>query len=65
MRTSTVTTDELMTELVPELRKLCENCPNFGEIVLRVAIHDGAAGRVSLGIETARRIVAKAERGSK
>jgi len=64
MSRSTDFADRLFKELAPELKRLCANCPEFGELTLRVAIHDSGAGRISLGIETAKRIAARPNRGA-
>lgn len=63
MSALTVDTDALISVLLPELKKLCLNAPQFGEITLRATIHDGAIGRVSFGIETTRKIVSQKARG--
>jgi hypothetical protein len=59
MSAQTVNTDALVAVLLPELRKLCANAPLFGEITLRASIHDNDIGRISLGIETSRRIASR------
>ena len=56
MGAPTVNTDALIAVLRPELEKLCKNSPQFGVLILRADIHDGDVGRITLGIETARRI---------
>jgi hypothetical protein len=53
--------DAIMTVLTPELRKLAQNIPAYGEISLRAKIADYQIGTISLGIETARRITARPE----
>lgn len=59
MSAHTANADALEAVLIPELRKLCANAPEFGELILRASIHSGDVGRVSLGIETARKIAAR------
>jgi hypothetical protein len=56
MDAPTVKSDVLFAVLKPEKVKLCQNAPQFGELILKVNIHDGNVSRVTLGIETARRI---------
>ena len=56
MSAPTVNTDALIAVLKPELEKLCHNAPLFGKITLTADLHDGDIGRVTLGIETARKI---------
>lgn len=56
MSAQTVNPDALLAVLYPELEKLCKNAPLHGEIILRASIHDGDIGRVTLGIETSRKI---------
>ncbi len=63
MSAQTVNSDALVSVLLPELRKLCNNAPQFGEITLRATIHDGDVGRISFGIETARKITSPSMRG--
>jgi hypothetical protein len=63
MSALTANADALMAVLKPELERLCRNAPQFGEISLTASIHDFDVGRVSLGIETARKIVPHAARG--
>jgi hypothetical protein len=63
MSAQTDRTDALMALLIPEVRKLAENAPAFGELVLRANIHDYDVGRISLGIETSRRIGSRSNRG--
>lgn len=63
MSAQTDRTDALMSVLIPEVRKLAENAPAFGELVLRANIHDFDVGRISLGIETSRRIGNRSTRG--
>ena len=63
MSAQTDRTDALMAVLVPEVRKLAENAPAFGELVLRANVHDYDIGRISLGIETSRRIGNRSNRG--
>jgi hypothetical protein len=62
MSAQTVNADALMAVLKPELERLCRNAPQFGEITLKASIHDGDCGRISLGIETARKIMPHATR---
>lgn len=62
MSAPTVNTDALIAVLRPELEKLCRNAPQFGKITLTADLHDGDVGRVSLGIESARRIAPRAVR---
>lgn len=59
MSAPTVNPDALETVLLPELKKLCRNAPEFGELILRASVHDGDIGRVTLGIETARKIAGR------
>ena len=63
MSAQTDRTDALMAVLIPEVRRLAENVPAFGELVLRANIHDYDVGRISLGIETSRRIAPRSNRG--
>jgi len=63
MSAQAVQTDALMAVMIPEVRKLAENAPQFGELILRASIHDGDIGRVSLGIETSRRVCSRSNRG--
>jgi len=56
MSALTANADALMAVLKPELERLCRNAPQFGEITLKASIHDGDIGRMSLGIETARKV---------
>ena len=58
----TVNADALIAALLPELERLCKNAPQYGVLSLRADIHDGGIGRISLGIETARKIIPRAER---
>ena len=62
MSAPTVNADALFAVLKPELDKLCRNAPLFGDLVLRASMHDGEVGRIVLGIETARKIPARAIR---
>ena len=62
MNAQTVNPDALIAVLKPELEKLCRNSPQFGVLILRADIHDGDVGRVTLGIETARKIAPRAYR---
>lgn len=62
MSAQTVDADALEAALLPELRKLCRNAPEYGELVLRASLHDGDVGRVTLGIETARKIAGRSDR---
>jgi len=62
MSAPTVNTDALIAVLKPELEKLCRNSPQFGVLVLRADIHDGDVGRISLGIEVARKITPRSTR---
>lgn len=62
MSAQTVNPDALMAVLHPELIKLCKNAPQFGRIVLTADIHDWDIGRISLGIEAARRIAPRPSR---
>jgi hypothetical protein len=55
--------DSLIAVLEPELRRLCENSPRYGELILRATIADGDIGRVVLGIETSRKLLPREERG--
>lgn len=63
MSAQTDRTDALMSVLIPEVRKLAENVPAFGELILRASVHDYDVGRISLGIETSRRIGSRSNRG--
>ena len=58
----TAKAEALRTVLHQELEKLIRECPEFGSLVLRAEVHDGAIGRVSLGIETTRKLAARPER---
>lgn len=58
----TVSTDALIITLLPELEKLCRNAPLFGSISFRAEIHDGDVGRISIGIETSRKIAPRSSR---
>ncbi|GAB6276037.1 MAG: hypothetical protein SAMD01599839_05770 [Rectinema sp.] len=62
MSALTANADALMAVLQPELERLCKNAPQFGVLTLRADIHDGDVGRVSLGIETARKIAPRTAR---
>jgi hypothetical protein len=62
MSAPTVNTDALFAALQPELEKLCRNSPQFGVLTLRADIHDGDIGRVSIGIETSKKIPPRAGR---
>lgn len=62
MSASTVNADALFAVLKPELEKLCRNAPQYGDLVLRASMHDGDIGRITLGIETARKIAPHAIR---
>jgi hypothetical protein len=62
MSAQTENSDALEAVLVPELKKLCRNAPEYGEIILRASLHDGDVGKVSLGIETARKITSRSNR---
>jgi len=62
MSAPTTKVDALFAVLKPELERLCQNAPQYGEISLNAAIHDGAVGRVSLGIEVSKRILPHSER---
>ena len=62
MSAQTVNPDALFAVLKPELEKLCRNAPLFGELTLRASVHDGDVGRVTLGIETARKITPRTGR---
>lgn len=62
MSAPTVNADALVAVLKPELEKLCRNAPLFGDLILRASLHDGEIGRIVLGIETARKIPARAIR---
>lgn len=59
MGAPTSNVDALMEVLKPELEKLCRNCPPFGRLTMAVDIHDSQAGRITLGIETARKIASR------
>ncbi|OQB98781.1 MAG: hypothetical protein BWX81_00209 [Spirochaetes bacterium ADurb.Bin110] len=63
MSAQTVNSDALISVLLPELRKLCSNAPQFGEISLSATIHDGDVGRISIGIQTTRKIATPSLRG--
>ena len=63
MSALTANADALIAVLKPELEKLCRNAPTFGEISLTASIHDGDVARISLGIETARKVAPRAVRG--
>ena len=52
-------TAAIMAVLTPELKKLAENAPPYGEIILRAKVADFQIGTISLGIETARRVTAR------
>jgi hypothetical protein len=56
MSAPTVNSDALLSALLPELKKLCLNAPQFGEISLTASIHNGDIGRISLGIQTTTKI---------
>ena len=59
MGATTEQTAAIMTGLTPELKKLAENIPPYGEIILRARVADFQIGTISLGIETARRVTAR------
>lgn len=60
MSALTANAEALMSVLLPELKKLCINAPQFGEIFLRAKIHDGDVGLVSTAVEFTRKISPKA-----
>jgi hypothetical protein len=62
MSAPTVYADALFAGLMPELEKLCKNAPLFGKITFAADIHDGDIGRVSVAIETSRKIASRATR---
>lgn len=62
MSAQTYNPDALLSILVPELERLCKNAPQYGVLSLRVDLHDFGIGRISLGIETSRKIAPRAER---
>ncbi|GHT62021.1 hypothetical protein FACS1894109_20810 [Spirochaetia bacterium] len=51
--------DAIMSVLTPELKKLAENAPPYGELILRAKVANFQIGTISLGIETARRVTAR------
>jgi hypothetical protein len=59
MKAPTEQTDAIMAVLTPELRKLADNIPPYGEIILRAKVSDSQIGSISLGIETARKVTAR------
>jgi len=63
MSAPTANVDALRAVLRDEIEKLVKVSPDFGALTLRAEIHDGAIGRVSLGVETARKIAPRPNRG--
>jgi hypothetical protein len=63
MSVQTAKADALISVLLPELKKLCNNAPDFGKITLTATIHDSDIGNISLGIETTRKIASLSMRG--
>jgi len=62
MSARTVNADALFAVLKPELEKLCHDAPPFGDLILRASLHDGDIGRITLGIESARKIMPRSAR---
>jgi len=53
---------KVMENILPQLEKLTENLPQYGEISLKVKICDYKVGTISLGTEISRKI-SKLEKG--
>lgn len=49
--------------LLPYLRQLLRDAPEFGEISLTAVLHGGDVGRVRLGAEVSRQVAPRADRG--
>lgn len=48
--------------LLPYLRQLLHDAPDFGEISLAAILHDGDIGRVRLGAEVSRSVTPRGQR---
>jgi hypothetical protein len=55
-------TERLLNVLLPYLRQLLRDAPDFGEISLSATLHDGDFGRVKLGAEVSRVVAARVTR---
>jgi hypothetical protein len=64
MRSPICNQDYLVSVIKPELERLCLDAPAFGELILRATLVDGDISRISLGIETSRRIAPREGRAS-
>jgi hypothetical protein len=58
-----VKVERLLETLLPHLRLLLRDAPDFGEISISATLHEGNIGRVRLGAEVSRVIVPQADRG--
>jgi hypothetical protein len=52
----------LESVLLPYLRQLLRDAPDFGEISIAATLHDGDVGRVRLGAEVSRVVASRVDR---
>ena len=55
--------ERLLNVLIPFLRQLLRDSPDYGKINLGATIHDGDIGNVSLSAEVSRKVAPRADRG--
>ena len=56
-------TERLLNVLMPYLRQLLRDAPDFGEISISARLHDGDIGQVKLGAEVSRVVAPRNGRG--
>jgi hypothetical protein len=60
--TADTNVSRLENVLIPYLRQLLKDAPDFGEVSFTATLHDGEIARVELGAVVARKVAPRADR---
>lgn len=55
--------ERLLGLLLPYIRQLLQDAPDFGEISISASLHEGDIGRIRLGAEVSRCVAPRTDRG--
>jgi len=58
-------TDQLVGILLPVVRQLCSQAPDYGEISISATLHDGEIVRINQGVSIGRRINPEEHKGGR